>query len=103
VFVGSLFSFVTAIFVLVLSAVCHRSTVKPVLITFLMLSSVIAYFSIKYGTVFDYQMLSNVLTTDTAEARDLLNVELIPYVLALGIVPSLGGLLRDAQTSSLES
>lgn len=88
-FVGSLFPFVTAIFVLVLSAVCHRATVKPVLITFLMLSSVIAYFSIKYGTVFDYQMLSNVLATDTAEAGDLLNVELIPYILALGIVPSL--------------
>ncbi|HPG89472.1 MAG TPA: DUF1705 domain-containing protein, partial [Hyphomicrobium sp.] len=89
IFIGSLFPFVTAIFVLVLSALCHRFTVKPILIAFLMVSSVIAYFSTKYGTVFDYQMLSNVLATDTAEARDLLNFELVPYVLALGIFPSL--------------
>ena len=40
-FIVSLFCFITSIFVLILSAVCHRTVVKPVLIAFLLLASVI--------------------------------------------------------------
>lgn len=88
-FIASLFFFITSIFVLVLSAVCHRKTVKPLIVAFLLLSSVLAYFTDRYGTVFDYHMISNVLETDTAEARDLLNFKLLAYVALLGIFPSL--------------
>ena len=88
VFFASLFFFITSIFMLVLSAICHRVLVKPLLIAFLLLSSVIAYFSNKYGTIFDYHMLGNVLETDPAEARDLLNLQLILYVAGLGVLPA---------------
>lgn len=88
-FIGSLFFFIASIFVLVLSAVCHRRAVKPIVVTFLLLSSVIAYFTSRYGTVFDYHMISNILETDTAEARDLLNFKLLSYMVVLGILPSL--------------
>lgn len=87
-FAGSLFLFITSIFVLVLSAVCHRATVKPLLIAFLLLSSVLAYFSNTYGTIFDYRMIANVLETNSAEAGDLLNTKLVLYVVVLGLVPS---------------
>jgi lipid A ethanolaminephosphotransferase len=88
-FLGSLFLFITALFVLVLSAVCHRLSVKPLLIAFLLLSSVIAYFTAQYGIVLDYRMIENVLETDSAEAADLLNPHLLAYVLVLGVLPSL--------------
>jgi lipid A ethanolaminephosphotransferase len=88
-FATSLLPFIAAIFVLILSALCHRVAVKPVLIAFLLLSSVIAYFMNRYGVVIDDDMLVNVLETDTGEARDLLSFALVLYVLILGVVPSL--------------
>lgn len=88
-FIASLYAFITSIFVLVLSAVCHRRAVKPLLIAFVCLSSVLAYFTGKYGTIFDYRMIANVMDTDTAEARDLLSPQLAAYILVLGLLPSL--------------
>jgi len=88
-FAGSLLPFITAIFVIILSALCHRAASKPVLIVFLLLSSVIAYFMNRYGVVIDDTMLVNILETDTGEARDLLSLTLVLYVCILGVVPSL--------------
>ena len=88
-FIVSLLCFITSIFVLVLSAVCHQPFVKPMLIVFLLLSSVIAYFANTYGTIFDYRMIGNILETNPAEARDLFSGQLLLYVLLLGVLPSL--------------
>ncbi len=85
----ALFVTLSCIFVLFLSALCHRISVKPVLIAFLLISATIAYFTNAYGTIFDTAMLSNVFQTDTAEARDLLSWQLVLYIVSLGIVPSL--------------
>jgi lipid A ethanolaminephosphotransferase len=87
-FIVSLFCFITSLFVLILSAFCHRALVKPMLIVFLLLSSVIAYFSKTYGTIFDYRMIGNILETNTGEARDLFGVALLLYVALLGVLPS---------------
>ena len=88
VFVASLLFFISAIFVVVLSAICHRALIKPLLIAFLLLGSVLAYFSNRYGTIFDYRMIANVLETNAAEANDLFNVHLLLTVLGLGVLPS---------------
>jgi len=88
-FAASLIPFMAAIFILVLSALCHRAGAKPVLIVFLLLSSLIAYFTNRYGAVIDDDMLVNVLETDSGEARDLLSITLFFYVLILGVLPSL--------------
>jgi lipid A ethanolaminephosphotransferase len=88
-FAGSLLPFIMAIFVITLSALCHRALVKPVLVAFLLLSSLIAYFMNRYGVVVDDDMLINVLETNTDEARDLFSLTLVLYVLILGVVPSL--------------
>jgi lipid A ethanolaminephosphotransferase len=88
-FTISLLPFVAAIFIVILAALCHRPAVKPVLITFLLLSSVIAYFTNEYGIVVDDDMLVNVLQTDTGEAGALISFALVLYVLILGVVPSL--------------
>ncbi len=88
-FIASLLVFITSIFILVLSAVCHRMLVKPLLIVFLLVSSAIAYYTNKYGTVFDYHMIGNVFQTNAAEAYDLFNYQLVLYVALLGLLPSL--------------
>ncbi len=87
-FIASLFCFITSLFVLVLSAVCHRGLVKPMLIAFLLLSSVIAYFANAYGTIFDYRMIGNIVETNTSEARDLFSTSLVLHVALLGVLPS---------------
>jgi lipid A ethanolaminephosphotransferase len=88
-FMASLFVYITSIFIFVLSAVCHRTLTKPVLTLFLLLASVVAYFSTNYGTIFDGSMIANVFETDTGEAGDLLTPQLAIYVILLGILPSL--------------
>lgn len=88
-FIGSLFLYITSLFILVLSVLCHRALIKPLLITFFHLSAIIAYFGNQYGTIFDHQMIANVLETDTAEARDLLNLKMLGSLVGLGVIPSL--------------
>ena len=88
-FVGSLFVYITAIFIIILALVCHRFLVKPLLIGFLLLSSVIAYYSNTYGTIFDYKMISNLFESSVSEASDLFNFKLLLYIGLLGGLPSL--------------
>jgi lipid A ethanolaminephosphotransferase len=88
-FAISLLPLIAAVFIVILAALCHRAAAKPVLIAFLLLSSVIAYFTNRFGVVVDDNMLVNVLETDTGEAGDLLTPALVLYVLILGVVPSL--------------
>jgi lipid A ethanolaminephosphotransferase len=84
----SLFISIVAVLVLLLSAFCHRMLVKPVLIAVLMLSATLSYFADAYGTVFDAQMLANVLATDSAEAGDLFTPKLLLWIGLLGVLPS---------------
>ena len=88
-FHGSLFLSVVALFFLLLSAVCHRALVKPVLITILILSSILSYFTHAYGTVFDPQMIANAMQTDRAEAADLYNPAMLIWIGLLGVLPSI--------------
>ena len=88
-FLISLILSVAALFVLLLSALCHRILVKPVLIAVLLLSAVLAYFTQAYGTVFDTQMIANALETNQAEAADLLTPAMLLWVGLLGILPAL--------------
>ena len=83
-FATSLLPFVAAVFIVVLSALCHRAAAKPILIAFLLLSSIIAYFMNQYGVIIDDDMLVNVLETDTGEASDLLSFAFVPVCLDLG-------------------
>jgi lipid A ethanolaminephosphotransferase len=84
----SLFISIVAVLVLLLSAFCHRMLVKPELIAVLMLSATLSYFADAYGTVFDAQMLANVLATDSAEAGDLFTPKLLLWIGLLGVLPS---------------
>ncbi len=88
-FFVSLFLTLTALFVLLLSAFCHRVLVKPVLIVVLMLSAVLSYYAHAYGTVFDAQMIANAFATDNAEAGDLLTLKMVLWIGILGVLPAI--------------
>lgn len=88
-FFCSLLARMTAIFIITLSVVCHKFLIKPILIAFLLLSSVIAYFMNQYGVIIDHKMIDNILETDLAEVRDLISFPLVLSVVFLGILPSL--------------
>ncbi len=68
---------------------CFRFTTKPVLILILLVSSVTSYFMNNYNIVIDAAMIQNTLQTNTAEAKDLLSLKLVIYLLLLGVLPSL--------------
>ena len=74
--------------VLVLSLLCFRYTIKPVLILLFPVSSMAAYFMDTYNIIIDETMIQNILNTDMAESLDLLSLKLILYVLFTGVLPA---------------
>jgi lipid A ethanolaminephosphotransferase len=65
-----------------------RYTIKPVLITIFLLSSLAAYFMDSYNVIIDSTMIQNAAMTDLRESIELLNLKLVLYFLLLGVVPS---------------
>lgn len=61
---------------------------KPVLCTLLVLSASVAYFMHRYGIAFDRAMFTNVMETDPAEVRELLNVGMATWIVGLGVLPA---------------
>lgn len=72
-----------------LSLLLYPRLVKPVLISLLLISAVVAYFVGHYGVLIDSSMIQNTLETDLRETRDLLTPSLLAYVMLLGVLPSL--------------
>lgn len=75
--------------VILLTLFSARFLLKPVIILLLILSSLAAYFMDSYGVVIDHHMIDNILRTDLAESRDLINGKLLLYLLVLGILPAI--------------
>jgi lipid A ethanolaminephosphotransferase len=62
---------------------------KPVLALLVLVSAGASYFMNSYGIVIDYNMLTNMLQTDVAEATELFNGRLLLWLLLLGVLPAL--------------
>jgi lipid A ethanolaminephosphotransferase len=78
-----------AVTLLLPALLCFGRTTKPVLIILLLLSALTAYFMDSLGIVISDEMLQNVVQTNAGEARDLLNLKLVAYVIGLGAVPGI--------------
>ncbi len=74
---------------LLLALLCFGRTTKPVLIGILLLSAAAAYFMDSFGVVINDEMLQNAVQTNVAEARDLLNLKLLAYLVVLGVLPGI--------------
>ena len=88
-FVLSLFVVLAAFIVLLLTLLSSRYTTKTLLISFLIISAFTSYFMNSYHIVIDDSMIRNSIQTDLHESMDLLSIELVGYLLFLGILPSI--------------
>lgn len=88
-FIGSLAVFLFAITLLLLSLMCHRYVVKPVLIMTILGAAAASNYMDSYNIVIDTTMLTNIARTDVHEVADLLSPQLAVQMLLLGIFPSL--------------
>jgi len=75
--------------IILMSLVCYRYTLKPVLITVLLVSAGASYFMMTYNVVIDDVMIANIIQTDNDEASDLMNIRFFLYLLFLGVLPSI--------------
>lgn len=73
---------------IILTLLCFKFTIKPILIIVLLTSSTTSYFMNTYNIVIDSSMIQNSLMTNTNEVLDLFNIKLMAYILLLGILPS---------------
>lgn len=74
--------------IILLSLVCNKYTIKPILIIILMISSSASYFMDTYNVIIDSVMIDNIIKTDTGESIDLLSTKLLLYLVFLGLLPS---------------
>lgn len=70
-----------------LSLLCWRGLIKPVLALCLLTAAALTHFMSSYGIVVDPTMIVNVLHTDARETRDLLSLRLFATLALLGGLP----------------
>lgn len=88
-FVFSLFFFILTPLFWIFSLVTVPYVGKPIIIFFLLVSSVTNYLMYTYGVYIDTNMIRNVFETNTREALDLFTFSGGAWVLITGIIPSL--------------
>ncbi len=79
---------ITFFLTLLLSLVSFKYTIKPLVITLLLVSSMTSYFMNSYNVVIDDTMIRNMIQTDIHESLDLLSLKQVLYFLFFGLLPS---------------
>ena len=78
---------IAALLCMLMSLLCWRWTLKPVIALFLTSAAFGAYFMLSYRVVIDSSMMVNVLQTDLRESLDLFSWKLVVAVLFLAVLP----------------
>ena len=78
---------IAALICMLMSLLCWRWTLKPVIALFLVSAALGAYFMLSYGVVIDSAMMVNVLHTDLRESTDLASWKLVLVLLFMAILP----------------
>lgn len=74
---------------ILLNVIRIRYILKGQLIFLLIASSIVAYYMDTFSAVIDETMYTNIFSTNVSEARDLITLRFIGYILILGILPSI--------------
>lgn len=74
---------------------------KPFFIILLMCSALVSYAGFNYGTIFDADMMTNIMQTDSSEASSYLSVYSVTWFVLLGILPSIFVASVSFQSESL--
>lgn len=86
-FKASFFLIISIVTLLSIYIFTWKRIYKPLSILILLSSSFSLYFMSTYGIVIDKSMIQNALETDPAETLDLLNLNLLRFVLIYGLLP----------------
>jgi lipid A ethanolaminephosphotransferase len=78
---------IASLLCMLMSLLCWRWTLKPVIALFLTSAAFGAYFMLSYRVVIDSSMMVNVLQTDLRESLDLFSWKLVVTVLFLAVLP----------------
>jgi lipid A ethanolaminephosphotransferase len=78
---------IAALICMLMSLLCWRWTLKPMIALFLTSAAFGAYFMLSYRVVIDSSMIVNVLQTDLKESLDLFSWKLVIAVLFLAVLP----------------
>jgi lipid A ethanolaminephosphotransferase len=78
---------IAALICMLMSLLCWRWTLKPVIAVFLISAALGAYFMLSYGVVIDDAMIVNVIHTDLRESTDLLSWKLALVLLFMAVLP----------------
>ena len=81
-YVAATFVLFVAVHFFVLGLIATRHSVRPLLALLIVVCAVAGYYMQRYGVVFDSSMVRNVLRTDYREARDLITLDLLGWLLA---------------------
>lgn len=86
-FMTLMFVVVTALQFFLLTLMVNRWTAKPLLAVMAFLSGSTVYFMARFGIYIDAAMARNFLETDVREVRDLLALDMIPFIIVYILVP----------------
>lgn len=75
----------------------HRRTIKPVAMVLVVVSAAVTYFIAKYDVAIQSSMVRNAIHTDATEVRQLLSLQMIPYVVFLVLFPLMVIALTDVR------
>ena len=89
-----------SLFIIFFILFSFRWTIKPLAIILIILSAASTYFISKYNVAIDTSMVMNVVHTDTTEAKSLLSLQMLPYVIFLILLPALVVLKTEIQYDS---
>ncbi|MGB5868419.1 MAG: phosphoethanolamine transferase domain-containing protein, partial [Arcobacteraceae bacterium] len=87
-FIFSLVILITTLSIILLSIFSSKYTLKPILITIIVVSAFANYFMNTYHIVIDDSMIRNSLQTNLNESLDLFSLELVINIFLLAVVPS---------------
>jgi len=76
-------------FVIIFSLFAIPYFAKPFFIFVLVSSAAACYATLKYGVVFDYSMIENVIETNSSEVSSYVNLSSISYLFFVGIIPAI--------------
>ena len=77
-----------AAFNIIYSVFAFPYIVKPIIITLLVTSSLASFATLNYGTIFDLDMIENILQTDSSEAGSYYSSKALIYFIFTGLLPS---------------